>query len=214
MSKARKFETVPEVPAGNLAAIIVNVCAVLASVKQELIDKANLSQSVSAITATDKELESWTENLTSDYEYRTSKIAGGSRELDLGRYDIYSSPEVVYNWNLQRCARITLHQALIELVSKHFSSPAVSYETLLRASEATIMQNTKEICCSLAYILNFCYRPGESANLKATYVVPMLWPLSIAGTVHATTDPAREWVVTQLKMIEQVTGIQTAKFLI
>ncbi|GAB1201688.1 hypothetical protein APSETT445_000271 [Aspergillus pseudonomiae] len=159
-----------EAPAGNLADLIVNACAVLASVKEEATDKADLSRHMSTLLSIDQDFKCWTENLPTDYQYNTLTIPNDSGEMYLGRYDTYSGVEMVHIWNLQRCARITLHQALIDLLLLHFdmgfSQPAPLPSTDLPSTSNTVVREISSgICHSVPYILHFCDKPGNQGDL-------------------------------------------------
>ncbi|KAE8419654.1 hypothetical protein BDV36DRAFT_250975 [Aspergillus pseudocaelatus] len=219
MSEARNFETAQEAPAGSLADLIVNACAVLASAKDEVMDKANLSRYIATLLSIDKDLERWTQDLPVHYEFKALTPPDETEELYLGRCDIYSGAEMVYTWNLQRCARIILRQALVRALSLHFSSLSppsasfpLSYRHLLRTSDALIQETSSEICYSLPYILHIYDKPGKPGDLRAASILPLLWPLYIAGTAHTAPNTLREWVIAQMQKIEEVTGVQQAKF--
>lgn len=220
MSEARNFQTAQEAPASTLADLIVNTCTVLASAKDEVMDNANLSRYIARLLSIDRGLERWTKDLPVHYEYKALTPPDDTEELYLGRCDIYSGAEMVYTWNLQRCARITLHQALVRALSLHFSLPPlssasfpVSYRHLPRTSDAVIQESSSEICYSFPYILHFYDKPGKSGDLRAASILPLLWPLYIAGTAHTAPNTLREWVIAQMHKIEEVTGVQQAKFL-
>ncbi|KAE8311053.1 hypothetical protein BDV41DRAFT_578903 [Aspergillus transmontanensis] len=55
----RNDETAQEAPAASLADIIVNACTIIASVKEDILDKINSSRHVSALLSIDTELECW-----------------------------------------------------------------------------------------------------------------------------------------------------------
>ncbi|KNG88057.1 hypothetical protein ANOM_004101 [Aspergillus nomiae NRRL 13137] len=217
MSEARHFETAEEAPAGNLADLIVNACAVLASVKEEATDKADLSHYMSTLLSIDQDFKCWIESLPTDYQYNTLTIPNDSGEIYLGRYDTYSGVEMVHIWNLQRCARITLHQALVDLLLIHFdmgfspSTPSPSRD-LLSTSNTVIRESSSDICHSVPYILHLCDKPGKPGDVRGACIIPLLWPLYIAGTAHTANDTLRDWVIAQMNNIENVTGIQRAKF--
>ncbi|OGM47712.1 hypothetical protein ABOM_004321 [Aspergillus bombycis] len=216
MSEARHFETAQEAPAGSLADLIVSTCAVLTSVKEEVLDEVDLSRYISTLLSIDQDLKCWAESLPTDYLYKTLTITKSSRELYLGRYDTYSGVEIVHIWNLQRCARITLHQALLEMLSIHFNkgfspSAPLSSSHVLGTSDAVIRENSGDICHSVPYILHLCDKPGKPGDVRGASIMSLLWPLCIAGTAHTASDTLRDWIIAQMNKIEQVTGIQGAK---
>lgn len=222
MIHARNDETAQEAPAARLADMIVNVCAIIASVKEDIVDKTNLSRHVSALLSIDTDLECWKKTLSIDYESRTLSGLNDLREVEvyMGRYDIYSSVEIAHAWNLQRCARITLRQTLIEALSKHFHMPSsqstlvplpISYRHLLHTSDTVIQENSSDICYSVPYILGACDKAGKSSDLRAARILHLLWPLYIAGTAHTANNALRDWIVSKMKKIEEATGIQGAK---
>ncbi|KAK2673842.1 hypothetical protein RAB80_011385 [Fusarium oxysporum f. sp. vasinfectum] len=223
MAEARSNETEQEAPAARLADIIVNVCAVVALAKEEITDEMNLSSYVSALLSIDTDLKEWAQNLPVEYEYktRTHPSAREEAEVFMGRYDIYSSVEIANTWNLQRCARIILRQALIEAISNRLpissslsilSSFPVSYTDLLLSSETIIQESSSDICDSVPYILHIDVA-GKSSDLRAAHVVHLLWPLYITGTTHTATDALRHWVISTMGDIKDATGIQKAKLI-
>lgn len=218
MNEARIFESAKEVPAGRLAGIIVSTCAVLASVKERVVDKSTMSGCISALLSIDKALERWAKSLTAEYGYKTTTIPENYADAFLERHYSYSGIEIAHTWNLQRCARITLRQALIETLSLHIGLPSfqstlfsLSYRELLQTSDIIIQQNSSDICYSVPYIFHYCDKPGRSGDMRAACILSLLWPLYIAGTAHTTMSTSREWVVVLLKKIEEITGIQRAK---
>ncbi|KAK2477456.1 hypothetical protein H9L39_09944 [Fusarium oxysporum f. sp. albedinis] len=223
MAEARSNETEQEAPAARLGDIIVNVCAVLALAKEEITDEMNLSSYVSALLSIDTDLKEWAQNLPVEYEYktRTHPSAREEAEVFMGRYDIYSSVEIANTWNLQRCARIILRQALVEAISNRLpissslsilSSFPVSYTDLLLSSETIIQESSSDICDSVPYILHIDVA-GKSSDLRAAHVVHILWPLYITGTTHTATDALRHWVISTMEDIKDATGIQKAKLI-
>lgn len=218
MNEARIFESSKEAPAGRLAGIIVSACALLASVKERVVDKSNIPGCISALLSIDEALERWVESLTAEYGYKTSTVPGNYADVFLERHYSYSGIEIAHTWNLQRCARITLRQALIEILSLHIGLPSsqstlssFSYRGLFQTSEIIIQQNSSDICYSVPYIFHYCDKPGSSGDMRAACIMPLLWPLYVAGTARTTMSTTREWVIVQLKKIEEVTGIQRAK---
>jgi hypothetical protein len=224
MADARKYETAPEEPATRLADMIVSVCAIIASGKENIMREEDLSSYISALLSIDADLECWTQILPAVYKYTTLTDPDEPRatEAYMGRYDTYTSVEIAHTWNLQRCARITLRQALLETLSKHphrpssqptlpFLPPLISYTHLLHASDTVIEENTTDICYSVPYILHGCHKAGKSSDLRAARILHLLWPLYIAGMARTADDALRFWVALKLKMIGEVTGIQEAK---
>jgi hypothetical protein len=193
MSEARILETAQERPAGSLADIIVEACSLLASNE----NKANPSSYILAFLAVDEKLESWANTLPAKYKYRISTPDNA------GRQDVYPDIDMLYTWNLQRCTRIILRQTLIETLSPQHD--------LLHASDAIIQENSSDICYSIPYALHFCDRPGQSGQMRAACIVPLLWPLYIAGTARTAVNTVRAWVLLQMKTIQEVTGIQRAR---
>jgi hypothetical protein len=47
--------------------------------------------------------------------------------------------------------------------------------------------------------------------MRGACILPLLWPLYVAGTTRTATDTARQWVIFQMQKIAEVTGIQKAK---
>lgn len=117
MNEARIFESAKEAPVGLLAEIVVNACAVLASVKERDLDKPTMSGCISALLSIDEALERRAKSLTAEYGYKTSEIPEKYTDVFLERHYSFSEIEIAHNWNLQRCARITPRQALIETLS-------------------------------------------------------------------------------------------------
>ncbi|KAL4935643.1 hypothetical protein BDV06DRAFT_217276 [Aspergillus oleicola] len=224
MNEARNYETAHEAPTSRLADMIVNVCAVLASVKEDSMDTVNLSRFVSAFFSIDTNLERWTKTLPADYGYRILTGPADLQEADMytGRYDIYPSIAVAHTWNLQRSARIILHQTLVEALSIHFHRPpsmsalqclCESYGHLLRTSDTVIHEISSDICYSVPYILHACDNAGKLKDLRAAPIVHLLWPLYLAATSHGTSDTLRDWVLRKMRKIEELTGIQKAKLM-
>ncbi|KAL3493483.1 hypothetical protein BJX62DRAFT_82052 [Aspergillus germanicus] len=224
MVDARKYETAQEEPATRLADMIVSVCAIVASGKEDTKGEDDLFSYISALLSIDTDLECWTQILPAEYEYTTLTEPDEPRgtEAHMGRYDTYTSVEIAHMWNLQRCARITLRQALIETLSKHpnklssqpkspFLPISISYTHLLHASNAVIEENTSDICYSAPYILHGCNKAGKSSDLRAARILHLLWPLYIAGTARTANDALRVWVASKLQIIGEVTGIQEAR---
>lgn len=92
------------------------------------------------------DLESWVKSLPSDFAYRVLVDPDELKEQDvcMRRYDIYSSVEIAQMCNLQSCACITLHRALVEVLSKPSPKPSstfflpISYGHLLTSN--TVIQ--------------------------------------------------------------------------
>ncbi|KAH7168396.1 hypothetical protein DER46DRAFT_597295 [Fusarium sp. MPI-SDFR-AT-0072] len=221
MAEARSNETAQEAPAARLADIIVNVCAVVALAKEDITDEMNLSSYVSALLSIDTDLKHWGQTLPAEYEYKT-RIHPSAREeaeVFMGQYHIYSSVEIANTWNLQRCARIILRQALVEAIStclpissslSILPSLPVSYSDLLLTSDAVIKEISSDICYSVSLILHNVDEAGKSSDLRAAYAVHLLWPLYIAGTTHTASDPLQEWIISTMEIIDNATGIQKA----
>ncbi|OKO93414.1 hypothetical protein PENSUB_12477 [Penicillium subrubescens] len=172
---------------------------------------------ISALLSIDEALERWVKSLTAEYGYKTSTVPGNYADVFLERHDSYPGIEITHTWNLQRCARITLRQALIEILSLHIGLPSsqstlssFSYRGLFQTSDIIIQQNSSDICYSVPYIFHYCDKPGSSSDMRAACIMSLLWPLYVAGTAHTTMSTTREWVIVQLKKIEEITGIQRA----
>ncbi|KAL5340140.1 hypothetical protein BJX70DRAFT_407613 [Aspergillus crustosus] len=218
-TRVRKFEPAQEAPASDLADIIVSACDVLASVKERTTDKESVPRYISNLLSNDQGLDTWAKKLPADYEIRTLTVSDDSEKTFLGRYHVYSDTAMVHTWNLQRCARIILCEALITTLSLHFnllsSLPPPTfplYEHLLDTSNTIIQDKSSDICLSVPYILHLRNKYGKSEDLRGACSLPLFWPLYIAGTAHAARLTLREWVVAQMKLIEQATGIQEAKY--
>ncbi|KAI7762222.1 hypothetical protein LZL87_006617 [Fusarium oxysporum] len=221
MAEARSNETAQEAPAARLADIIVNVSTVVALAKEDITDEMNLSSYVSALLSIDTDLKHWGQTLPAEYEYKT-RIHPSAREeaeVFMGQYHIYSSVEIANTWNLQRCARIILRQALVEAIStclpissslSILPSLPVSYSDLLLTSDAVIKEISSDICYSVSLILHNVDEAGKSSDLRAAYAVHLLWPLYIAGTTHTASDPLQEWIISTMEIIDNATGIQKA----
>ncbi|PLB40003.1 uncharacterized protein BDW47DRAFT_102080 [Aspergillus candidus] len=54
MAAARHYETAQKTPAPRLADTIVNACAIIASVKEDIMDRARVSHHVSALVSFDR----------------------------------------------------------------------------------------------------------------------------------------------------------------
>jgi hypothetical protein len=225
MAEARRNETEQEAPAALLADIVVNVCAALLPSEEDITGEGALSFHVSRLLSIDADLEDWAQTLPAEYGYRTrTKPSGpGEAEVFMGRYDMYYSVEIANTWNLQRCARIILRQAIVEAISNRLpissslsilSSFPVSYTDLLPTSETIIQQSSSDVCYSVPYILHSVDEAGKSSELRATYAVHLLWPLYIAGTTHSSSDALRDRVVSVMENIKDVTGIQKAKHIV
>ncbi|KAL2837294.1 hypothetical protein BJY01DRAFT_221132 [Aspergillus pseudoustus] len=232
MNEFQEFEPKQEAPAGRLAGIIVSACAVLASVQEKVLDGSNISGCVSALLFIDEALNSWAKGLAAKYRYSKASSATkipGKDATDIfsdGQYRLYTGMDMVHTWNLQRCARITLRQNLIEILSLlhiHLSSssqPTLSYlpynyEHLVQTSNTIIQENSSDICDSIPYILHYGNnKPGSTSgdsDMRAACILPLLWPLYVAGTAPTTTNTGREWIIVQMRKIGDVTGIQRAK---
>jgi hypothetical protein len=222
MAEARNNETAQEEPAARLADIIVNFCDAIALAKEDTTDKMNLSSFVSTLLSIDTDLKCWAQTLPAEYGYKTQTCSSGLKEAGafMGQYLIYSSAEIANIWNLQRCARIILRQALVEAISNYFpisSSPSIppslpiSYRDLLHTSDMVIQENSSDICYSVSYILHNFDEAGKSSDLRAAHAVHLLWPLYIAGATHTASDALREWIISTMEDIKDATGIQKAK---
>ncbi|RAH50514.1 Zn(II)2Cys6 transcription factor [Aspergillus brunneoviolaceus CBS 621.78] len=230
MKEARHYETEHEAPASQLADLVADACAVLASCKDSSVDALNLSRCVSAILAVDTGLERWSESLPADYAYTTCPRQSDVQDTEmcqLGQYDTYLSVDVAHTWNLQRCVRILLHQALVALLSQPLPqqpsplsasalqpSPGPPCPYLLDSSISLIQELSRDICSSVPYLLHACDKAGKPREgLRAASIVPLLWPLYLAGTSHGRSDALRDWVLQKMKAIEEETGIHKAKLM-
>lgn len=218
MNEAHIFEHPQEAPAARLADIVVNACTILASLKERVTEKSNVSAYICEILSVDKALESWANSLPDDYKYSRSPPLKVSAPTLFGESDSYPGIDIVHTWNLHRCTRIILHQALFEILSPHTGSlppqPAISYsshEQQLQASDKMIQESSRGIYSSVSYILHFCDQPGRSEDMRGACILPLLWPLYVAGTTRTATDTARQRVIFQMQKIAEVTGIQKAK---
>ncbi|KAF5584806.1 hypothetical protein FPCIR_8523 [Fusarium pseudocircinatum] len=222
MAEARRNETEQEAPAALLAHIVVNVCAAIPLTEEYVTDERTLSSRVSRLLSIDADLKDWTQMLPAEYEYetRTKPSDLGGAEVFMRRHDVYCSVEIANVWNLQRCARIILHQAIVEAISNCLpisfslmilSSFPMSFTYQLSSSETTIHESSSDICCSVPYILHSVDETGKSSDLRAAYAVHLLWPLYVAGTTHTATDTLRDCVIAAMENIKEVTGIQKAK---
>ena len=218
MSEAQSFESAKEAPIGRLAGIVVSACALLASIKESRVARPDISGCVSALLSMDEALERWAENLEAEYGYTTSETSTNHEDPFMQRYDLYPGIEIANTWNLQRCARITLRQAIIEILPlnidlscSHSALSSSCYQGLLHTSDMIIQQNTNDICYSVPYIFKFHDKTGGSGDMRATCAISLLWPLYVAGKAHPPFSTTREWILAQLKKIEEVTGIQRAK---
>lgn len=217
--EARHYETAQEAPAARLANIIVKACSVLALVKEET-NEAKLPQLTSELLSVDNDFVHWSESLPSEYRYETVTSPDESILAYSGRYDIYPSADIAHTWNLLRCARIILHQIIVEAISILLKAPSpvpssaslpISHGAILRTSEAEIYENASHICYSVPYILQSCGKLVKAGSLRAVHALPLLWPLYIAGTAYTASDALRKWVIARMEMIKEVTGIQRAR---
>lgn len=222
MTEARHYDTAQEAPSSRLANIIVQACHVLALVKEDMMNQAKLAEPISELLSVDDDLVSWSESLPAEYGYETVESPDHSILAYLGRYDIYPCADIAHTWNLQRCARIILRQALVEAISTHLQAPSpvpssasvpASHRDVLRMSDTEIYENASHICYSVPYVLRSYGKPIKPGNLRAAYTVHLLWPLYIAGTAYTATDALREWVIARMEMIEEATGIQRARLM-
>ncbi|KAF5688650.1 hypothetical protein FDENT_4735 [Fusarium denticulatum] len=222
MAEARRNETEQEQPAARLADIIVNICAAIPSTDEDITGETGLPSYVTRLSAIDADLEDWSQTLPTEYGYKnqTKPSDLGEAEVFMGRYDIYYSVEIANTWNLQRCARIILRQAIVEAISNCFptsSSLSIllsfpeSYTDQLLSSETIMQQSSSDICCSVPFILHSVDEAGKSSELRAAYAVHLLWPLYIAGGTHTASDSLRDWIESAMKRIGDATGIQKAK---
>jgi hypothetical protein len=224
MADAQEYETAQEEPATRLADMIVNLCAIITSGKEDVVGEEDPSSYISALLSLDTDLESWKASLPAEYDCSTITGPNESRKAESykGRCDTYSSIEIAHTWNLQRCARIALRQTLDRALSEHLyglypqstlpSLPtSISDTDLLHTSDAVIRENSNDICYSVPYILHGCNKAGKSSDLRAARILHLLWPLYIAGTARTADDASRVWVALKLQMIGEVTGIQEAK---
>ncbi|KAF4495712.1 hypothetical protein FAGAP_8145 [Fusarium agapanthi] len=201
MAEARRNETQQEAPTALLADIVVNVCTALLLTEVKITDEGTLSSHISRLLSIDADLEGWAQTLPAEYGYKTRTKPRDVSEAGvfMGRYDTYYSVEIANMWNLQRCMRIILCQAIVEAISNCLpissslsilSSFPVSYTDLLITSKTTIRESSSNICCSVPYILH---------------------SVDEAGTIHTATDTLRDWVIAAMENIEEVTGIQKTK---
>ncbi|KAF5534691.1 hypothetical protein FMEXI_11204 [Fusarium mexicanum] len=222
MAEARRNETEQEAPVARLADIVVNLCTTLSSAGECTVDEGILTFHVSRLLSIDADLEGWAQTLPADYGYETRAKQShlGEAEMFMGRHDAYCSVEFANSWNLQRCARIILHQSIVEAIPNCLpissslsilSSFPVSFTDQLSISESIIQESSSDICSSVPYILHSFDVAGKSSDLRAAYVVHLLWPLSVAGTTHTAADTLRYWVISVMENIKEVTGIQKAK---
>ncbi|RDW63049.1 uncharacterized protein DSM5745_10160 [Aspergillus mulundensis] len=220
--ETRNHETAQDAPAAQLAGIIVNACSVLALVKEEMTDDAKHPHLISNLLSVDNDLVSWSNSIPSEYGLEAVTTPDSSILTYLGRYDIYPSVAIAHTWNLLRCARIILRQALVGAISTHSgfvqvpasppSSLPISPRHILRISDTAINENASLICYSVPYILRLCGKPAspENPHLRAACAVHLLWPLYIAGTAYTRNDALREWVIARMESIKGATGIQRA----
>ncbi|KAJ5333362.1 uncharacterized protein N7506_007145 [Penicillium brevicompactum] len=222
MVEARHYETAQEPPAARLAIIIVQACRVLALVKEDMMNQAKLPQLISNLLSVDDDFVGWSESLPAEYGCETVTSPDHSILAYLGRYDIYSSADIAHSWNLQRCARIVIRQALVEAITMHLQAPSpvtssaslpASHRDVLRMFDTEIYENASHICYSVPYVLRSYGKPIKPGTLRAAYTVHLLWPLYIAGTAYTATDALREWVIARMEMIEEATGIQRARLM-
>ncbi|CVK91340.1 related to negative acting factor [Fusarium mangiferae] len=218
MAEARSNETAQEAPAARLADIIVSVCAALPSAEEDITDEGTLSSHVSRLLSIDANLKDWAQTLLTEYGYkiRTKSMDLDEAEVFMGRHDIYSSVEIANTWNLQRCVRIIVRQALVETLSKYFPIPyspsfSTSYRDLLQTSTIVIKDTSSDICCSISYILHAFDETGKSSDLRAAHAVHLLWPLYIAGTTHNANDALRYRIISTMEDIKDAAGIQEAE---
>ncbi|KAF5599927.1 hypothetical protein FPANT_2934 [Fusarium pseudoanthophilum] len=225
MAEARTNETEQEQPAARLANIIVNICDAIPSTDEDITGETGLPCYVTRLLAIDADLEGWSQTLPVEYEYKARTTPSGltDAEMFMGRYHIYQSVEVANTWNLQRCARVILRQAIVKAISNRLpisfslsilSSFPMSYTDLLPTSETIIQQNSSDVCYSVPYILHSVDQAGKSSELRAAYAVHLLWPLYVAGTTRTASDALRDWVVSAMENIKDVTGIQKAKHIV
>ncbi|PYI23948.1 hypothetical protein BO99DRAFT_439324 [Aspergillus violaceofuscus CBS 115571] len=225
MQEARHYATEHEAPASQLAELVADACAVLASCKEGSMDALNLFRCVSAILAVDTDLERWPETLPAEYEYTTCTRQSDVQDAGvcrLGRYDAYTSVDVAHTWNLQRCARILLHQAVVEVLQQLLHQQPSSLSALqplpkpcghlLDISSTLIEELSKDICYSVQYFLAR-EKAGKPRDLRAASIMPLLWPLYLAGTSHSCSDALHDWVIQKMKAIEEISGIQRAKLM-
>ncbi|RBA15385.1 hypothetical protein FPRO05_12459 [Fusarium proliferatum] len=218
MAEAHSNETEQEAPAARLADIVVSLCASLSAAEEDITDEEILSSHVSRLLSIDADLKDWAETLPTEYGYNTRTKPSDLDEAGvfMGRYDIYSSVEIANTWNLQRCARIIVRQALVETLSKYFHIPpcssfSASYRDLLQTSAIVIKETSSDICCSISYILHAFNEAGKSSGLRAAHALHLLWPLYIAGTTHNSTEALRDRIISTMEDIKDAAGIQQAK---
>ncbi|KAL4875465.1 hypothetical protein BJY04DRAFT_224025 [Aspergillus karnatakaensis] len=213
MSEFQAFESAQDAPTGRLAGILVSACAVLASVKKKASDQSDISGFIPALLFIDEALDRWAGNLPVEYRYKALATRDKDPDIMSEPYDLYPSLEMAHTWNLQRCARITLHQTLLEILSSSQPTLSLPPDGHLQTSRHIIEQNANDIYHSVPYILHYCNKLGTSGDMRAVHVMPLLWPLYVAGAAPTTTNSAREYIIEQVRRIEQVTGIQRAKSL-
>ncbi|GKZ29522.1 hypothetical protein AbraIFM66950_005223 [Aspergillus brasiliensis] len=71
MMEARDLETAQEAPSSSLADIIVEACAVLASITEDTINMESPSRHISRLLSVDEDLKRWSQKISTAHGYTT-----------------------------------------------------------------------------------------------------------------------------------------------
>ncbi|PWY72183.1 hypothetical protein BO94DRAFT_252030 [Aspergillus sclerotioniger CBS 115572] len=197
IAEARRFEDVQETPAGQLADIIVRICAFISFVKNPSSTDA-LSRYISEVLSIDKELEAW-----------SAKYQNESMTAD----DLSHNLSMINTCNLCNCARIILHETRHQVLLQRrnlFRLPSSSFHNPILTVSYTAIRNSIRSICSSVPIVQAYFR-NKQGGIPAGCGMTLIWPLFVAGTASSATPTERDWISLQLRQIGESNGLQRAK---
>lgn len=131
-----------------------------------------------------------------------------------GHYDLYQSRASVNTWNNVRSTRIVVNFMLLDAIAQ-IRAQGLEYElcTMLEHDAyKAISQASSDICASVPFILKEFLPTGEGdlASMRIGSAVSVLSPLCFAAGRGRDQGPRNQWIVQQLRTINERTNVARA----
>lgn len=161
----------------------------------------------------DQQLEEWEAGMTGRWRrcHATHLLSNTTIEVDI---EYYSDIQVGKVWNQCRCARISLHEAILQILEQLISM-GVGEQLMpkVRRSARVITSMLSAICDSIPFHLQQVDSRGElmpQTSMRVLGGEHLLWPLEVVFTSPWSTDSQRDRARKTLEEIGTGLGLRQA----
>lgn len=154
--------------------------------------------------------------------YTTSTLPDDEANAPVEYYKSVESAEV---WNQHRCARICLHESLLELAEHSLTQRSSTIggktqhdlENIIAESTDIITQKLDDICGSIPFCLHRINTSGETSNDQSQRVCgggALIWPLEVVLNCPLSSDSHRLLARETLREVGRSIGVRQALYVI